>query len=347
MSFLDLEELRRLAQGLVTTHVEEAFGSEGTTALKDLLRALLRIYAYVEPESLDRLQVFRPVQTTASIDESRSIRIVSVEHLSSVVAGSSALKVNVDGTFQLWTDGLPSAEECGKCGPTYELSGGAETIRVLASVVPLPRPLEEQSSLFARPSFRTLSSALDHYSHRVARQSKCAELEKAWRDSRRIRFDAKPEKHLRKSLYRFLMSRLRDAEVREEQNVNESRPVDVKIAWQFSNRQGLVEVKWLGRSLSDDGKETRYSNSRAVEGAEQLAEYLDLNTESVPGHVSRGYLIVFDGRRKHYPTQAEEGPISGTDAMHYENKELVYPDTILNRKDFESPRRFFMEPVSE
>ncbi len=138
---------------------------------------------------------------------------------------------------------------------------------------------------------------------------------------------------------------MRDAEVRPEQNVSETQPIDIKITWTFAPKQALIEIKWLGKSKHPDGKlATTYGPARAQNGAQQLADYLDMNEEAVPGHVVRGYLVVFDGRRRRLGRSATS--IRESDGLYYQDKEIHYePAHDKERDDFEKPVRFFVQPV--
>jgi hypothetical protein len=150
---------------------------------------------------------------------------------------------------------------------------------------------------------------------------------------------------MRQSLANFLAARL-DAshEVREEQGVDESHPVDVKVTRLFSNRLAIIEIKWLGDSRDRNHITVRYRDSRALEGAKQLADYLDMNRASAPNQVTRGYLVVIDARRRGLAETTTS--ISRTEGMHYRDIEIEYAvhhDQL--RDDFEKPLRMFAEPV--
>jgi hypothetical protein len=156
---------------------------------------------------------------------------------------------------------------------------------------------------------------------------------------------------MRESLAQHLRSSLRDHgifEVREEQNVDESHPVDIKVTWSFTNNLALIEIKWLGQSVNamGDGMGTRYGESRAREGAKQLADYLDGNLQRAPLHQTRGYLIVFDARREglSFPPS-----ITLAEARAYWDRDIEYDPrydvTRMVRNDFAPPLRFYLEPA--
>lgn len=202
-------------------------------------------------------------------------------------------------------------------------------------------------SPFAIPYFRDLSAALqDYYTHK-ARESQCLHLQQAWGDERRLVLSNKPEKYMRRSLHDYLFVRLRDAEstVIQEQNVNETEPVDVRIQWLDSHRISLIEVKWLGDSLSVDGTEikTSYRDSRAREGYTQAAHYLKEQRSTLPTYIVRTRLVVFDARRRGVaPTS--QGGFSCQAAWEYQTREIDYSDVLENDTGVEEPVRFFLEP---
>ena len=179
---------------------------------------------------------------------------------------------------------------------------------------------------------------------RQAAHSTCYLLEIAWTDEKRWWFRNKPEWIMRRSLTQFLRSVLRDATVLPEQNVDETHPVDIHVSFLMTTQHAIIEIKWLGQSVKLNGTlGTKYTDGRALEGAQQLAEYLDATHRSSPHHGARGYLVLFDGRReglKDGMTRLEQHK-----ALHYEHAHIVYkPDHSATRTDFEPPVRMFLYP---
>jgi len=151
---------------------------------------------------------------------------------------------------------------------------------------------------------------------------------------------------MRNSLEQHLRSSLRgDVEIRPEQVVDEGNPVDIKVTWQFSNRLALIEIKWLGKSKnSEDQITAKYYDKRAREGAEQLADYLERNKPRASVHITRGYLVIIDGRRYRMSDDAEA--INQINGFYYENREVEFdPKFHEVRRDFEPPIRMFVEPI--
>jgi hypothetical protein len=131
-----------------------------------------------------------------------------------------------------------------------------------------------------------------------------------------------------------------------EQVVDESHPVDIRVQPRLSNnRLMLIEIKWLGCSVADDGHITaRHKTPRAQEGADQLAQYLDDQRRFAPTRVIQGYYVIIDGRRENLNEGMTE--ICRLDGMHYEDKELEFdPAHHDTRRDFDPPYRMFARPV--
>lgn len=200
-------------------------------------------------------------------------------------------------------------------------------------------------SYFSIPTFKSLESALEHYKINIVRSASCPHMQEALHPQR-IFFKPKPEKYLRRSLEFFLKIRMREyIEVRPEQIVDESHPVDLKISWQGINHIALIEIKWLGKSLdAENGTITSiYDEPRALKGADQLIGYLDSNRERVPSFNTQGYLIIYDIRRKN--TNANITSIDRDNGFFYEHKEINFnPSYHTTRNDFTKPIRMFITP---
>jgi hypothetical protein len=136
---------------------------------------------------------------------------------------------------------------------------------------------------------------------------------------------------------------LPDADVRPEQPVDESHPVDIRIVWRMSNSVALIEIKWLGASINKTKtKLLRYSESRAQEGANQLAQYLDDNLPKGAEQQTIGYLVVYDARRGNL--RFRNGTTSSSKPAEFRNVKLVFdPDHAKTRADFAEPCRMYAE----
>lgn len=154
---------------------------------------------------------------------------------------------------------------------------------------------------------------------------------------------------MRDSLIQALQLVLRDANARPEHNTDETKPVDIRVEWFASGASALIEVKWLGRSTAKPRKPTPqitytdYGPGRAQEGANQLADYLDREARHTSSTATRGYLVVFDARRK--DIQGATDALEKDSAMYFANDVLQFdPDHAKSRDDFADPVRFFLNP---
>jgi len=122
--------------------------------------------------------------------------------------------------------------------------------------------------------------------------------------------------------------------------------VDIKVVWKMENRTAIIEVKWIGKSfnLKTQKITASYADARAKQGAKQLAEYLEGHKQQASKEDTRGYLVVFDCRRKGLkPSTTEVDSVKG---LYFQSREIEFnPKFHKTRKDFDEPIRMFMEPV--
>ena len=157
---------------------------------------------------------------------------------------------------------------------------------------------------------------------------------------------------MRRSMEHYLKATLRATrmvELRPEQNVDETKPADIKVTFSHSNRLAYIEIKWMGDSAPKPlrkGKKPHKVRGKAVtDGAVQLARYLDRDEVRSTGHLVTGYLVIFDARRRRLKPTTRK--ISASDGFHYRDCDVEFNDAILQREDFAPPRRMFMEPVCQ
>ena len=163
-------------------------------------------------------------------------------------------------------------------------------------------------------------------------------------EKRQTLFKPGPEETMRNSLTNYLKNVLPNAEVRPEQVVDDSHPVDIKVTWMLTSKLALIEIKWLGKSLNDGGNFVTYTDARAREGAQQLNHYLDGNQQQAPAHTTMGYLVVIDGRR--YGLNAASTSVNAANGGRYRNQEIAFdPEFHTIRPDFARPIRMFAEPI--
>jgi len=196
----------------------------------------------------------------------------------------------------------------------------------------------------AVPVFNSLEGALDRYVAVTRRPEYCEHLAKVWRDKKRLAFLPRPEKHMRRSLFLALRYALTNAHVEQEQNQDETKPVDIEVQWWNPGRTALIEVKWLGKSGPEGGPfTTPYKERRAIDGLVQLADYLDRRHGTTPEVSLIGYLFVFDARRK--DLRHDDTALDSDRAGHFRDLDPRYPDELLARPDMGRPFRVFIEPA--
>lgn len=344
---LDAAAMQRLSRSHFAPNVYKRYGREGTRALREILAFLPRLYAYIDPETVTAgLVVFRTLTAgavPAALTDLKPKFVRRLDVLPQTIQGSVALEVLDDGV-NVWP--VPTCG--GAClsadAVVYTFSGTHEAVVVDATEYRLPNPDPAHASVFARPTFSSLRDALERYARSMARVSSCMLLGEAWADASRLFVKRLAEREMRRSLHQYLMCVLRDADVQPEQNVDESHPVDITVRWVLSNRTAIIEIKWLGKSLHEGRITVTHADQRARDGAQQLAEYLDAQRTSVPSRIVRGYLVVFDARRRGLNERSTT--VSRPNGLYYADREITYDPAYHHaRPDFEEPVRMFIEPV--
>lgn len=345
-----LDYFKSVAQELSTVLISEDYGDDGIEKLTFLTDAIKNIYKHLNFQSFQQIVIY----TFLSKDQSLSLEnIEDVDHTVyrsfqnlSQIQGSK-LTIEVSGNLELLVsiDFVPDLDELRNHGIVYIRENEVETFLGKTEQRRLKEiPISE--SYFSVPTFRKLDEALEDYKVKIARySSNCPHLSTVWFDTDKIFFKPSPEQIMRNSLTYFLQIRLRGTEVRPEQVVDQSHPVDIKVTWNLSSKLALIEIKWLGKSISKLGESfsQTYTASRAVNGAKQLIDYLDANKIQAPDKTTKGYLAVFDGRR--WSTNTNTTEISKEHGFYYQNSDITYtPEYHTIRIDFSKPVRFFMEP---
>lgn len=86
-----------------------------------------------------------------------------------------------------------------------------------------------------------------------------------------------------------------------------------------------------------------YANQRAIEGADQLCDYLEASFEENSELHFKGYLVVFDGRRRKV-RNIEVTEVDIKDAFHYKDIEITnIPERFAKYNCILA--RYFIEPV--
>lgn len=348
---IDLDAMRGIAEAMYIPHVQRHFGSPGADALRRLVSAVRRIYRDFDPslhtETL--VVVARPAGVDATsllADPHHSIGAgQTIQHQ---IVGDSVVEALANGQLEIHNVSV-GLLALSKEAIVYSYRDRTEHVFVGGEVFTILNPSPAaMASIFARPTFSSLDAALTRYASEVVNKTVCFILanqtDGIWADQSRLFLRAKPEERMRQSLHQFLRDAFPDAEVRPEQVVDESHPVDIKVTWADTTHRAIIEIKWIGDSVDEQGQlTTRYRDARARSGAKQLNDYLDGDAEIAARLRTRGYLVVFDARRR--SLTAGQTTISAADGLYYRDQEIAYdPEYQKQRSDFAPPVRMFAEP---
>lgn len=323
--------------------IERDYGSNGVSALRSVLNSIQEIYKHINVRVFESITILEysehshisSLPGSRHFTQFRSLTQVSGKSISiQIISGEECYVVAEELDLN---QVLPLAF-------VYQKKQNEETIVTKSTTIKLPS-IPDADSFFAINTFKSLDEAIEYYQTSIVKPGICPILSQAFLNPRKLFFKPGPEHTLRDSMIFCLKIRLRgNPEIRPEQNVDSSHPVDIKVSWMEANHIALIEIKWLGKSINDSGCMVTYTDARARSGATQLAEYLDSNFKEVPTHTTRGYLVVFDLRRRN-PTN-DRTAISREDGYHYESREITYdPAYHEERTDFNVPIRMFINPV--
>ena len=343
-----LEFSKNIALDHFTLLVNEDYGSDGFQKLTFLFDSIPKIYNCLKYWSFETIIIYTVLDQSLSLKnnkDSNYLSYQSFQNLAQINGNKLTIEVRDNSELLVSVDFTPPLHLLRTNAIVYQRDQSFETILGKTQQASL-RQIPNSQSYFSVQTYKELDAALEDYKVKVAKYSdNCPHLTTIWFDSNKIFLKPKPEHIMRDSLTYFLQIRLRNTEVRPEQVVDKSHPVDIKVTWDFTNNLALIEIKWLGKSLAQLGKNfmKTYSRSRARKGAKQLAEYLDANKVQAANKITYGYLVVFDGRR--WGTNSSTQEINVKNGLHYENEEINYnPNYTITRTDFANPIRFFMEP---
>ena len=345
---INYDQLHAVASRLAVPTAVKSFPDGGEAAVRAVYRTCKRAFATIAPFQLSGpVLIFSQAEAATIEFDSTATKVSNINDIRAYISTGFTLEVDsaTEG-LRIWAGQPKPAEQLSPNSVVFVHDGGTEKFLILDSEVALPRLYSGEQSFFSIPHFANLDDALAYYKNPLARTSDCPVLTTVWYDDNRLFLIEGPEDTIQSSLYIFLRNTLRgDAEVMREQNVDTTHPVDIRVNFQFSNNVALIEVKWLGKSKHPDGSlATEYTASRARDGADQLARYLDRFTRSSPVAVVKGYLVVLDARRR--GLVAEAMSISEENGMYYAYQEIEFdPRYDLERNDFNQPLRMFAEPV--
>jgi len=268
---------------------QRVFGDAGLNAVYKVMETVKALYQQVELERIiGQVIVFQRIYTgdqkaTLPVGPAADFASLPTEHIEDL-----CFEVSSDGRPYTCTLGTITREELAKTAVVYYYHCAYEEFLAGSQCKSVPRYDPSARSQFSVPTFSNLRDALQNFASENVRESTCYIFRQVWHDANRLFLIAGPESRMRDSLTQFLRNRLGgDHDVWPEQNVNEKNPVDIRIKPRFSNnRLMLIEIKWLGDSVASDGHVTaKHRDSRAQEGADQLAKYLDEQRQSAPTSV--------------------------------------------------------------
>jgi hypothetical protein len=330
--------------------VQAVFGDSGVEAVFQIMETARHLYRNIDLERVDgEIVIYRRLAGAGAGGPPYPPGVP-------LAFGSMATLSITDLVIELGADGRPypaslgagTVEQLAESAVVYRYHAGSEEFLAGSQRRSVIKLDPSSRSQFSVPTFSNLREALQNYAVENVRESTCYIFKDTWFDrQRRLFFKAGPEEAMRRSLAQFLKNRLGvDHDVWEEQVVDDSHPVDIRVTPRFSNnRLMLIEIKWLGWSAAPDGHITaRHGEGRAQEGANQLAGYLEAQRQSAPTSVVQGYYVIIDARRRNL----HEGDvtISRADGMYFENEEIIFsPAHHSTRRDFDPPYRMFARPI--
>ena len=357
---LSLQAVQKAAAMIFWHDARDVFGEDGVTCLKNLLNSIRVFFQAVPPDQMATTFIFVRRVRGDGVDGigdgmERIATALSVDDLAGHkkrMEDASAILIDVrnDGSFDLFALMVtPSLEALSQTSLVFVNRDGVDRFLIGGRSRMMPTLATGAPSNFAVATVADLEEALEKY-RQVAENVSCPILENVWigcRGGHRLVLRNKPESTMRRSLEWFLNTRIRgDVSVRSEHNTDESKPVDIIVNWFGSKMRALIEIKWVGESLTRGSNGTRFTkfrDARAQEGAEQLADYLDRERSTDPTTSLRGYLVVFDGRRRNVTTP--NTPLTSENALYYRNKDIALTrDYAAERTDMAALIRYFLEP---
>lgn len=365
---VNVDNVKKLVSQAYFLHVRDAFGQAGMDALTDMLDHVKLIFKRCPPECLSTsLTVIKNIG-----DHSPSL-VFPPEHITTYNYSFDTLwrkilevgkthhpvvEIKQNGEYRFFTmETEPDLTSLAVERIIYKYESETDHIYAKQYRNTVPKISSLLKSNFADPSLSNLEEALERYYYDLAAHSRCKILANIWEgkggvDGPCLVLKNKPEELMRDSLVQALVLLTRDTSVRPEHKTDERKPVDIKVEWFGVGAAALIEIKWLGKSLAVSRKKkpdeesktyTEYDASRAISGAKQLADYLDREIRHTNSSSTKGYLVVFDARRR--KTGHADEALLKEDALYYKEKDVFYsPDYSTSRDDFAKPIRFFLEP---
>lgn len=174
------------------------------------------------------------------------------------------------------------------------------------------------ASLPANQYRKLLSS---HFKERVCKDMRIT----LWQNKAKRLLVASPERVFGKDLAYFLDQNVADACVDVEcYNAWTNDRTDIRLLRYEDHNIYIIEIKWLGRSMSYENSITEYKDDRADVGIVQLNDYLQAEPRAI-----LGVLVIYDARK--------------------DDIEIKWSKSILRDARIETPVRFYLisESASE
>lgn len=352
---LDINIMKAIVEEMHEAAIVRLYGNPGVTAFRDLLESIKSLYEFINPETTkSTLIIIREISSTGSLSilgiptHFNEVQYLAAHCDTARDIGTTVIQVISPSEYRVWKNVSIKPAKLANQAIVYLLSEGKEFFLIESKRFEIKNPSHGlHSSIFAIPTFRYLADALEDYKWRSIRTSRCQIFSNAWHggeSSNKLFFECKPEVLMRKSLAHYLHDVIRDGNVHPETNVDETHPVDIQVTWQLTNRIAIIEIKWMGNSLSESGSMVKYRDARAKKGAKQLAEYLDAKRKWAPGFEVYGYLVIIDARRKGVKPTSEM--INSINGLWYKDQNIKFnPEYHKTRFDFFEPIRMFAEPL--
>jgi len=362
---LNLEAISDLTTVKHISAAERLFGQdEGAKVISSLVDGIKEFFKHFSPEDHSARFVFlsNPRLKTQDFELPWSNCGIQFQSLRRKELHNWTRKINADDSVYVWV----KSEDCfevsvfndsvdleswAQNAVLFANDSGKDTFFIGGNTFEMPQIAHGFSSIYATPTISDLNLALEKYAN-IARKPTCLTLQQVWYggvSGPRLVFVTKPEHIMRDSLYQYLnYSLVSDATVRREHNTDATKPVDIFVDWFGVRSRALIEVKWLGEAIAKGLEQppftyTKFSNSRAQEGMQQLVDYMDREECTDPDTKVQGYLVVIDGRRRGITPNLDELPED--QAFHYQDKGIeLSRDYSEERDDVESVRHIFMEP---
>ncbi|MGJ8743266.1 hypothetical protein [Polaribacter sp.] len=326
---------------LFVAKLEKDFGSKGIDRALFLATKIKSVYEVIDVRKFKNIKIITSLEKHIKINDKLVGNIEELNSSLELVTDSSSPSIFLEFTESgkiFFSEDVIDTNSIKNVAIIYEKIDEFEYFHNKTDK-DLLEPLNGIDSYFAPNTFKSLDESLEFYKTNVAKNTSCKILQGIWHDDYKIKIaKGASEGIMRDSLCQFLKYRLRGLkEVMPEQNVNEKNPVDIKVFWNSTKHIAFIEIKWLGKSISN----TSYSQSRALDGAKQLVDYLDEYAQQNPNMISNGYLVVFDARRKKIDNPISE--LTTEDVDFYKDKKIEYnPKYEEQRDDYAKPQRFFL-----